>query len=92
MDKPETSFCCKERGVIYNLAHDLGLNCITEHPGYEGNCLNEYVVETSFYEFLQGYGHVGDEEPVHRYVLSPSYEMSNVMRKPVFRRFQPVPT
>ena len=58
----------------------------------EGNCLNEYVVETSFYEFLHGYGHVGDEEPVHKYVLSPSYEMSNVMRKPIFRRFQPGPT
>ena len=69
MEKPETSFCCTERGAIYNLVHDLGLNCITQHPGYEGNCLNEYVVETSFYEFLEDYGHVGDDEPVHKYVL-----------------------
>ena len=68
MEKPETSFCCRERGIIFNLAHDLRLDCITQHPGYDGNCLNEYVVETSFYEFLEGYGHVGDDEPIHKYV------------------------
>ena len=54
MEKPETSFCCRERGIIFNLAHDHGLDCITQHPGYDGNCLNEYVVETSFFEFLEG--------------------------------------
>ena len=52
--------------MIDQKRQERNLGCITEHPGYEGNCLNEDVVETSFYEYLADYGHVGDDEPVHK--------------------------
>ena len=51
---------CREVNVINNLVEGLDLQCVTEHPGYSGNCLNPYVVETYFYEFLDVYGHVGE--------------------------------
>ncbi|XP_045179120.1 uncharacterized protein LOC123538801 [Mercenaria mercenaria] len=61
--------CCHE---FPDLAEKLdGFTCITQHPGFVGNCLNRDVVEVSFYEFLQRNGPIGDEEPVHetyRYV------------------------
>ena len=59
------SSCCREISAIEVLANEPRVQCITSHPGYEGNCLNPYVIETSFYEFLDGYGHVGDDEPIH---------------------------
>ncbi|XP_053409100.1 P2X purinoceptor 7-like [Mercenaria mercenaria] len=61
--------CCHE---FPDLAEKLdGFTCITQHPGFVGNCLNRDVVEVSFFEFLQRNGPIGDEEPVHetyRYV------------------------
>ena len=65
MPSIEESRCCREVGVINNLVEELDLSCVTEHPGYTGNCLNRYVIETSFYEYLDHYGHVGDDEPIH---------------------------
>lgn len=65
MPSVDESTCCREIGLIDNLVEDQDLQCITQHPGYEGNCLNQYVIETSFYEFLDNYGHVGDDEPIH---------------------------
>ena len=59
------SSCCREISTIEVLANELQVQCITSHPGFEGNCLNPYVIEPSFYEFLDGYGHVGDDEPIH---------------------------
>ena len=58
------STCCHEIIPIKHLVDDLKLRCIIQHPGYEGNCLNPFVVETSFYEFLDYYGHIGDDEAI----------------------------
>ncbi len=59
------SVCCHEVAPVDALREELSLSCITQHPGFHGNCINPYVVETSFYEFLENYGHVGDDEPIH---------------------------
>ena len=58
------STCCYEIVPVKQLVDDLDLQCITQHPGYDENCLNQYVIETSFYEFLDDYGHVGDDEEI----------------------------
>ena len=58
------STCCYEIVPVKQLVDDLDLQCITQHPGYDGNCLNQYVIEASFYEFLDDYGHVGDDEEI----------------------------
>ena len=41
--------------------------CITETPGFQGNCLNDDVLEASIYEFVEQEGLVGDETPVNKY-------------------------
>ena len=61
----QESLCCHEVDLVDRQREELDLMCITKHPGFVGNCINQYVVETSFYEFLANYGHVGDDEPVH---------------------------
>jgi uncharacterized protein YfeS len=47
------------------------LDCITEHPGFQSNCLDIYVLEASYYEFIQRDGPLGDDElaDIHRYYL-----------------------
>jgi hypothetical protein len=63
--------CCQE---YPDLVEKLdGFSCITQHPGFIGNCLNRDVVEVSFFEFLQDNGPIGDEEPVHEYVPNPFF-------------------
>ncbi|XP_072182418.1 uncharacterized protein [Diadema setosum] len=34
------------------------LNCITEHPGYQPVCLDKWVLETAYFQYVQQYeGH-----------------------------------
>ena len=56
--------CCHETDLIDEKRREKNLRCITKHPGFEGNCLNEDVVD----DFLANYGHIGDDEPVHEEV------------------------
>ena len=65
MEKEEDCICCREFEIMDPIREAYNVTCITDHPGYERNCLNEHVVETSFYEFLDYHGHVGDEKPIH---------------------------
>ena len=60
--------CCHESDMVNYQREELDLQSITKHPGFEGNCINEYVLETSFWEYLADNGHVGDDEPVHEKV------------------------
>ena len=39
--------------------------CISEHPGFEGNCLNPWVLEASVYEFVFEDGPLGDDQPIN---------------------------
>ena len=65
MDDINMCLCCHESDMVNYQREELDLQCITKHPGFVGNCINEYVLETSFWEYLADYGHVGDDEPVH---------------------------
>lgn len=31
-------------------------SCIVQHPGFEPVCLNQYVLETAYYQYRQQYG------------------------------------
>ena len=31
------------------------IKCITQHPGFEGVCLNPWVLETAYYSYRQQY-------------------------------------
>ena len=65
MENGHDSVCCQEiHGYSYRL-EEADVQCITQHPGFEANCTNQWVLELSFHEFLQDNGPIGDEEPRH---------------------------
>jgi hypothetical protein len=43
--------------------------CVTLHGGFIVNCLTTHVLELAFYDYLDNYGPVGDEEPINELVL-----------------------
>ncbi|KAL3858119.1 hypothetical protein ACJMK2_012730 [Sinanodonta woodiana] len=64
METQLESICCKEYDELQCKLESVS-DCITQHEGFMGNCLNPDVIEVSFYEFLQANEPMGDEEPVH---------------------------
>nr|XP_054750580.1 uncharacterized protein LOC129256384 [Lytechinus pictus] len=51
--------CCKEiPEVVHKMDSFNGgeLDCITNHPGFEGVCLNPWVLETAYFHYRQQYG------------------------------------
>ncbi|XP_021339917.1 uncharacterized protein LOC110441145 [Mizuhopecten yessoensis] len=60
----ECRCCCSFNLCQYKMEQD-NIKCITEHEGFQVNCLNRHVLELSFYEYLDNYGPIGDEEPGH---------------------------
>ncbi|XP_035984146.1 P2X purinoceptor 7-like [Fundulus heteroclitus] len=63
--------CCTETHLVDQEVESAGLQCITLHEGFQGNCLNQYVLKASFVEFLEGHGPLGNDEPVneiYRYI------------------------
>ncbi|XP_062585805.1 uncharacterized protein LOC134247462 [Saccostrea cucullata] len=57
--------CCHFYADIESRIEEGGGTCITEHEGF-ANCLNRWVLETSFYEYLQENGPLEENEFVHK--------------------------
>ncbi|XP_052238339.1 P2X purinoceptor 7-like [Dreissena polymorpha] len=55
--------CCQSTNIVDGKAEAEGVPWITLHEGFQVNCLNIHVLETSFYEFIHDYG--PREEQVH---------------------------
>lgn len=54
---------CKGKQMLYlgtlivdGKIEEQGLECITQHEGFIVNCLNHYVLQTSYYEYIQNNG------------------------------------
>ena len=47
--------CCCEIEVIAKKKEGIA-QCIVQHPGFDGVCLNVWVLQTAFYTFRQHYG------------------------------------
>lgn len=60
--------CCHFYAAIEPRLKETEVNCITNHEGFIANCLNRWVLETSFYEYLQENGPLEENERVHKYV------------------------
>ena len=60
--------CCHFYAAIEPSLKETEVNCITEHEGFMANCLNRWVLETSFYEYIQENGPLEENELVHKYV------------------------
>ena len=39
--------------------------CIVQHPGFDGVCLNVWVLQTAFFSFRQHYGSSSNEGTLH---------------------------
>ena len=68
MATPRECKCCREiRSVVLKMEDyevvALPLQCITEYPGFLSVCLDQYVLETAYYQYRQQYGERhGDDE------------------------------
>ena len=72
MTREAESICCQEIDAIANKNIELvgeelcqAPKCIIEHPGFEGVCLNHWVLETVWYHYKQQYSEPF-EGPLHR--------------------------
>ncbi|XP_071511575.1 uncharacterized protein [Diadema antillarum] len=58
MPSVQESICCKEINEIVEKmdSYNGSLDCITEHPGFLTVCLDEYVLETAYFQYHAQYG------------------------------------
>ena len=59
------SICCKEVRQIAPKLEEGPHRCITQHPGFLANFINEYVVELAVYEYNYVDGPLDNHEPIH---------------------------
>ncbi len=85
MPTSANSFCCRESEKVWKVVEEYPkpLKCITCHPGFYGNCLNEYVLQAAYSHFRQMHGR-GERQPLHKYVQSSKiscndYLLSNLI-------------
>lgn len=52
------SLCCKEVQRVMEKVDEYPeeLDCITAHPGFRSVCLDRYVLETAYFQYVQQYG------------------------------------
>ncbi|XP_063398773.1 P2X purinoceptor 7-like [Mytilus trossulus] len=60
MPKAEECICCQELRRVTEKMEELTtpVSCITNHPGFEPVCLNQYVLETAYFQYRQQYGEI----------------------------------
>ena len=59
------SKCCQTTNIVDGKIESEGLTCITEHEGFIVNCLNRYVLETSYYDYRLQNGPLEENQLVH---------------------------
>ncbi|VDI42281.1 Hypothetical predicted protein [Mytilus galloprovincialis] len=57
--------CCRNTNVVDSKVEEADLKCITEHEGFQVNFLNQYVLETTYYEYVQDNGPLEDNAMIH---------------------------
>ena len=65
--------CCKEiTRVVAKMseANDTAVTCITGHPGFEGMCLNVWVLQAAYFQYRQEHGSSSLPPLLHEYVCS----------------------
>ncbi|XP_064630852.1 uncharacterized protein LOC135495770 [Lineus longissimus] len=72
-DVPIENACCHEKEPIlrkieaYNEEHGGNIRCITEHPGFQSNCLDVWVLQTAYSHYKQQYRAAVDGETNEKY-------------------------
>lgn len=52
--------CCCEVGPIDAILSENDMECVTHHEGFQGNCLNRYVIQVSLLDYVQMEGPIDD--------------------------------
>ncbi len=60
--------CCRDYETLVAMMEE-GNSCITSLHGFKVNCLDPEVLKVSFYEYAEQSGPIGDDEPIHEYVV-----------------------
>ena len=60
------SKCCKDTHIVDDKILEAEIECITLHEGFQANCLNQYVLETSYYEYVQENGPLEEDQLIHK--------------------------
>lgn len=58
--------CSEFYTAIEPRLEEASVKYITEHEGFAANCLNRWVFETFFYEYLQENGPFEENELIHK--------------------------
>ena len=69
MDRVVECKCCHEIPEI--VSKNFGVEgdaptCIVNHPGFTAVCMNEYVLETAWYQYKQQYSVSAYDGPMHK--------------------------
>lgn len=55
MPSAKECICCTEVKAIPDLMENDGVQCITDHQGFDPVCLNTYVLDTAYNQYKQQY-------------------------------------
>lgn len=74
MDNMHESVCCQEIREIVNKNAEVAEfdslpevpSCITDNPGFVTVCLNQWVLQASWFSYKQQYGTTAHEGPEHK--------------------------
>ena len=58
--------CCSISEVVSKMEETGAASCITESEGFDAVCLNQWVLQTAYYQYRQSYGRCS--ESIHGYV------------------------
>ena len=56
MGLAEECTCCKEIQEVSQKMAEVEVSCITKHPGFHSVCLNEWVLQMSYFGYVQEHG------------------------------------
>ena len=65
--------CCKEIVRIVakvGEASDTALTCITGHSGFEGVCLNAWILQAAYFQYMEEHGSSSSPLSLHQYTCN----------------------
>ena len=66
MPTREECICCCSISEVVAKMEETGGSCITESEGFDAVCLNQWVLQTAYYQYRQQYGRYS--ESIHQYI------------------------
>ena len=68
MTTREECICCCSISKVVSRMEETGTSCITESEVFDAVCLNQWVLQTAYYQYRQQYGRYSESESIHEHV------------------------